>query len=456
MNRVPALAGGLPWLGNAATFGRNPVAFLENGRRRHGDIFRFKLCGRDVYALLSPRGHEAFFRAPDDQLSAREAYRFTVPIFGPGVAYAVSPELMDEQLRLLHPALRDDAMQAYAGWMAREVEQFADGLGAEGEIDLLPAMNELTIAIAGRCLIGPEFRSRNAAEFATLYRELEGGINLIAFFAPGFPSPANLRRNHARRRVLALMGGVMAERRRSGAETNDFLGVLMRARFADGAPLSDELITGLLLTALFAGQHTSAVMATWLGVLLAQHPEEAVVLRREAEAEIGSEAPGLVALKQLRRFEWCLKEAERLYPPIVMLMRMIQRPFTVDGHTLPPGSMALVSPAVGHRLADVFARPERFEPERFAPEREEDRATPFSLIGFGGGKHRCLGFAFAHQQIKIIWTLLLRQFEFELAGSVPRPDYATWVVGPQGVCRLRYRRRATAPRSGNLTEAAAT
>ena len=40
-----------------------------------------------------------------------------------------------------------------------------------------------------------------------------------------------------------------------------------------------------------------------------------------ALAEIGSEAPGLAALKRLRRLEWCLKEAERLYPPLVMLMR---------------------------------------------------------------------------------------------------------------------------------------
>lgn len=456
MDSAPTLAGGLPWLRHAPAFHRNPVAFLEENRRRFGDIFRFGLCGRDVYALLSPAGHQAFFRASDDQLSAREAYRFTVPIFGPGVAYAVSPEMMDEQLRLLHPALRDDAMQAYAGWMAQEVEQFADRLGAEGEIDLLPAMNELTIAIAGRCLIGPEFGSRNAAEFATLYRELEGGINLIAFFAPGFPSPANLRRNRARRRVLMMMSAVIAERRRTGTEANDFLGVLIGARDANGAALSDELITGLLLTALFAGQHTSAVMATWLGILLAQYPEEATELRREAEAAIGHAAPGLAALKRLRRLEWCLKEAERLYPPIVMLMRMVQRPFTVDGHTLPPGSMALVSPAVGHRLPGVFADPQRFDPERFAPPREEDRATPFSLIGFGGGKHRCLGLAFAHQQIKIIWTLLLRRFDFELAGSAPRPDYATWVVGPHGSCRLRYRRRTSDRRSEDLAAVAET
>ena len=443
---MPTLAGGLPWLGHAITFRRDPVALLQQGRSRHGEIFRFVLCGRTVYALLSPRGHQAFFRAPDDQLSAREAYRFTVPIFGEGVAYAVSPELMDEQLRLLHPALRDDAMQSYAGYMAEEVEGFAERLGSKGEIELLPAMTELTIAIAGRCLIGPEFRSAVSAEFAALYRELEGGINLIAFFAPGFPSVANLRRDRARRRVAALMASLIAERRRTRTVQEDFLGVLIAARYKNGTALSDDVITGLLLTALFAGQHTSAVMATWLGVLLAQHPDEVDTLRLEAAGAIRSVPPRLAALKQLQRLERCLKETERLHPPLVMLMRMVQRPFTVDGVTLPSGSLALVSPAVVHRLHEVFAEPERFDPDRFAAPREEDRATPFSLIGFGGGKHRCLGLAFAHQQIKIIWTLLLQRFDFELIDPMPRPDYATFVVGPRGRCRVRYRHR-TAMRS---------
>jgi cytochrome P450 len=55
---------------------------------------------------------------------------------------------MDEQLRLLHPALRDEAMQSYASIMANEVERFAERIGTAGEIDLLPALNELTIFIA--------------------------------------------------------------------------------------------------------------------------------------------------------------------------------------------------------------------------------------------------------------------------------------------------------------------
>ena len=216
LRQVPRLGGGLPWLGHAAAFHRDPVALLARGRATHGPHFRFRLFGQEVHALLSPAGNEAFFRASDDQLSAREAYRFTVPIFGPGVAYDVAPALMDEQLRMIHPALRDGPMQSHARIMAEEVEVFAERLGESGELDLPGALNELTIFIAGRCLIGPAFRRRISSEFARLYHELEGGINLIAFMAPGAPTPANRRRDRARREIAALLSSLIAERRRPG------------------------------------------------------------------------------------------------------------------------------------------------------------------------------------------------------------------------------------------------
>ena len=97
MTRPPELSGGLPWLGHALEFRRNPVALLERGRARFGDVFWFRLAGSRVTALTGPRAKAAFFQAPDDQLSAREVYRFMIPIFGRGVAYDAVPEVMDEQ-----------------------------------------------------------------------------------------------------------------------------------------------------------------------------------------------------------------------------------------------------------------------------------------------------------------------------------------------------------------------
>jgi sterol 14alpha-demethylase len=59
------------------------------------------------------------------------------------------------------------------------------------------------------------------------------------------------------------------------------------------------------------------------------------------------------------------------------------------------------SPAFAHRLPTVFSQPDAFQPERYAPPREEDKVKPFSYIGFGGGRHGCLGQNFAYLQVKV-------------------------------------------------------
>ncbi len=70
--------------------------------------------------------------------------------------------------------------------------------------------------------------------------------------------------------------------------------------------------------------------------------------------------------------------------------------FIVQGHVV------ATSPAFAHRLPHVFCNPDDFEPERFVAPREEDKAAPFSFIGFGGGRHGCMGSNFAILQVPII------------------------------------------------------
>jgi sterol 14-demethylase len=438
---IPRMNCGLPWLGHAWEFRRNPVALLQRGHDAYGEVFSFTLAGKTVHVFTEPRGNEMFFRAPDDQLSAKEAYQFTVPMFGKGVAYDVTPELMDQQLGFIMPALRDSRMQTYAQAMEEEARAFTSAWGERGECDLLEVMNELTVFNACRCLIGRNFRRHLSAEFAQSYRDLEAGVNLVAFFKPHWPLPAMRQRDRGRAQIVRLIASVLEERRRRGRGDEDFIDTLMQARYADGRALNDDEITGLLLTLIFAGQHTSAVMAAWTGILLLQHRKHLESVRAEQERVLTGEPLTLAALRKLVVLERCIKEAERMYPPLVMLMRTILRDLEYQGHVLPAGDLVMVAPAVAHRLPQIFRDPERYDPDRFAPGREEDRRTQFALIGFGGGKHRCIGSGFAYQQIKLIWTVLLRDFELELAASEPQPDYSTFVVGPRRPCVMRYRRR---------------
>lgn len=443
---MPRLSGGWPLLGHVRSFQKDPIALLNQGVLEHGDLYQFKL-GPKRFALFSGlAAHDAYFGASDDQLDPKSVYRFTVPIFGRGVAYDVAPELMTEQLGFLFPALRQSNMARFASIMFDEASGFADRMGREGELDLPVAMNELTVNIASRCLLGEEARREVDAGFAAAYHELQNGINTLGFFFPNMPIPAHRRRDKAREKVVEIFSRIMAERRATGTEFDDFMGALMRARYKSGRALTDDEISGILLTALFAGQHTSAVLATWMGLELVRATSYLTRVRSEFQEVYADEQEGMTleSLNQQRLIENAVRESERLHPPLILLIRKVVRSLTYRGHVIPRGTLAMVSPAVSHRLSNVFNDPEQFDPDRFADPRNEDKQHQYALIGFGGGKHRCMGKNFAIMQIKALWTVLLDRFDFSLPSTFPVPNYGSWVTGPREPCRLGYKRRVEA------------
>lgn len=435
----PRVSGGRPLVGHTLEFVRDPLGLLERGRREHGEIFGFEVAGQSFACFAGPEAHQAYFAAKETVLSARDVYQFTIPIFGKGVAYDAPWEIFEEQLGFLFPALRDGRMRTYAGKIQKEAEAYVDRWSDGDVIDLPVAFNELTVFNASRCLLGDEIRERVEEEFAAAYHDLQGGINAIGFFAPHLPTPAHRRRDRARRKVAEIIGGVVRDRRRTGRTGEDFLQSIMDARYKDGRALTEDEITGILLTVLFGGQHTSAVLATWAALLLAQHPHHYGLLRQEIdEVYPGDIEVTLDSLKAQQRLDRAVREAERMHPPLIMLVRKVLEDFAYRDVHLPAGTLAMVSPGMSHRIPEVFANPHVYDPDRFAPPRREDK-VPYSLIGFGGGKHRCVGMGFAYMQLKTIFTVLLRRFTFELITPMPTPDFGQWVTGPQDPCRVLVR-----------------
>jgi sterol 14alpha-demethylase len=139
----------------------------------------------------------------------------------------------------------------------------------------------------------------------------------------------------------------------------------------------------------------------------------------------------------------CIKESLRMFPPLILLMRkaMEDVPTTLNGenYVIPQGDIVMTSPAVSSRLASVFKNPNNFEPDRFGVERNEQK-TPFAYLGFGGGRHACLGQQFGLLQAKTIVSTLLRNFDFSAVDKeFPEPDYTAMVVGPKNHCELSYK-----------------
>jgi sterol 14-demethylase len=352
---------------------------------------------------------------------------------------------------MLHnQALRDKFMRGHAATIADEVDQMVASWDDEGEIDLLDWFAELTIYTSSACLIGKRFRAELDGRFARLYHDLEQGTDAIAYVDPYAPIESFRRRDEARRGLVRLVEGIM-ERRAAGPpssdEERDLLDVLMSIKQEDGSDrFSADEVTGIFISMMFAGHHTTSGTAAWTLIELLRHPDELEAVDVELDdlyAE-GAEV-SYQALREMPHLESAIKEALRLHPPLILLLRVAKEDLDFDGFVIRAGQMVGASPSVSNRIAEDFPDADSFQPARYLAPREEDRTNPWTWIPFGAGRHRCVGAAFAMMQLKAIFSVLLLDWEFELAqpSDTYRNDHSKMVVQLQQPCAVRYRRRGT-------------
>ncbi|MEM9068150.1 MAG: cytochrome P450 [Myxococcota bacterium] len=449
----PRLRGGLPFVGHMAEWARNPFALLMRARREGGSVVQFQLLKQDMVLLTGPEANEAFFRAPDNQLCRREAYKLMTPIFGEGVVFDAPGDKLEQQLKMVMRFLRDKRMRSYPPTIEDETLSMVHEWGGRGELDLLEVMKEITLFASSRCLIGPEFRGGMDEEFRTLYEALEKAIHPLAYFQPNLPLPSFRRRDQARVRLVERVDAILERRRRTGDRPEDGLQALLEAAYRDGQNLSAHEITGILIAIMMAGHHTSAGTGTWVLLELARNREFLPRVRAELDAVWPhGETLTYGKLREMRFLHDVIKEVLRLHPPLIFLLRKVLREFRYGGYRIPAGAMVCATPAVSHRIAEVFPDPERFDPDRYA--RGED-AHRFAWIAFGGGKHKCTGNAFGLLQLKAIVAVLLRHYDFELTQPADSyvDNYHSATVMPRGPVRVRYRRRSEAEKSGTTTVA---
>ncbi|WP_026414662.1 cytochrome P450 [Actinomadura oligospora] len=438
---IPIVSGGPDHLEELR---RDPIALMRRVRDECGDVGEFRIGGRRVVQLTGAEANEFFFRAPDEDLDQAEAYPFMTPIFGEGVVFDATPEQRREALH--NQALKGSFLKGHAATIADEVARMVAGWGDEGEIDLLDWFAELTIYTSSACLIGRRFRDQLDGRFAELYHDLERGTDAIAYVDPYAPIESFRRRDEARAALVRLVQEIMDGRDpHPPREDRDLLDVLLSIREPDGTPrFGADQVTGMFISMMFAGHHTSSGTAAWTLIELLRNPEALQDVTRELDdLYADGRDVSFQALRAIPRLEAAVKEALRLHPPLILVLRVAQRELEVQGHTIAPGTMVGCSLAISNRIPEDFPDPDTFLPDRYATPREEDLLNRWTWVPFGAGRHRCVGANFAMIQLKAIFSVLLRDWEFELAQppGTYRNDHSKMVVQLARPCAVRYRRR---------------
>lgn len=318
-------------------------------------------------------------------------------------------------------------------------------------MDFKDVFSELVTLTASRTLLGREVREQMFQKVSELLHDLDEGMIPISTIAPYLPIPAHFKRDKARKQLREIFAKVIQARRASGIKGEDVLQQFMDAKYQNvynGRGTTDEECCGLLIASLFAGQHTSSITTSWTGLYMTANKSNSWIPAVEEQKKIikqhGSEIT-YDTLQEMSTLHRNVTEALRMHPPLVLVLRYAKTAFSVTTksgkkYDIPQGDVVAASPNFAHTLPYVFTDPLKYDPDRFAPPREEDKKTPFGFIGFGAGRHGCIGSNFAYLQIKTIWTVLLRNFEFEILDPFPEPEYNAMVIGPKA-CRVKYTRR---------------
>jgi cytochrome P450 len=168
-------------------------------------------------------------------------------------------------------------------------------------------------------------------------------------------------------------------RERESTPRDDLISAMVSA--ADD--LSRQELVGACTMLLFGGHETTTgLIANGMARLL-EHPAEVERLRAD---------PSLArsAVEEFLRFEG----------PATAMVRYVAQPFEWQSHRLEAGQRVYLAIAGANRDPSVFRDPDRFDVGR----------DPNPHLGFGHGRHFCLGAALARLETRIALEALLERF----------------------------------------------
>ncbi|CAH3015399.1 unnamed protein product [Porites evermanni] len=204
----------------------------------------------------------------------------------------------------------------------------------------------------------------------------------------------------------------------------DFLDILLKAKDENGKGLSDEEIVGEVMTFMFAGHDTTASVIAWTLYNLAKYPEHQEKCRQEVDEVVGfNQDLDWKHLSKLKYMLMCIKESCRIFAPVPMISRSLDKTYEIDGHLVPEGSWVMTNIYALHHNPHVWKDPEIFDPLRFTNENAKDM-SPYAFIPFSAGPRNCIGQNFALTEVKISVAMILRKFKLSLdsANVVPVDD----------------------------------
>lgn len=424
-------------------FGR-PIPLFEHLHKVFGPIAHYRFMGTVIVFVNEPAWiQEILINQAGSFVKERTLKRMKI-LLGEGLITADDPIHM-RQRRIAAPAFHRQRIAGYAGEIVQGAAATRDGWKAGETVDVADAMMKLSLRITARTLFDTEVTAEVlsiADEVNTimgLYNFLVAFPNLEAVLH--WPIPGVVKFRKSRARLDAIVGGMIASRRRLGAEglagRGDLLSMLIAATdegdgsgIAAGGGMTDTQVRDEALTIFLAGYETVANALTWTWYLLSQNPEAAERMAAEVDEVVGGRDATLEDYARLKYTEMVFAESMRLYPPAWAMGRQSTKAVELGEYRIPPGAHFFFSQYVMHRSPEFWEEPEAFRPERFTDEAKAGRPK-FVYFPFGGGRRQCIGEGFAWMEGVLALATIAQKWRLRFVPTYPVVAQAKITLRPE-------------------------
>lgn len=440
MSSLPNCIASPPWW-QLITWVADPLKFQDRYRQQFGDLFTMRLGKISTCVVIGdpPAVQDIFSQS--SKFDVGRGNTLAAPLVGENSLMLMDGDHHRRERKLLMPPFHGERLQTYASQICTIANQVVDQWSLNSRFTARREMQKVSLEVILQIVFGltegdryQELRVLLSDLLDMTDSPLRSSLLFFEFLQKdlGPWSPwGHMERVKARVHHL-LQAEIDDRRANSNADSTDILSFLMAARDEQGQPMTNAELRDELITLLFAGHETTATMLAWALYQIHRHPAVLDNLLQELR-NAGPEAAPLEIAK-LPYLSAVCQETLRMYPVIpVIFPRIAKVPVQVGGQTYDAGTTFMVSMYLVHYREDLYPNPHEFRPERFL----ERDYSPAEYLPFGGGNRRCLGYALAELELKLVLATIVTKCQLALAEKTPVPvQRRGFTLSPKGGVKM--------------------
>lgn len=402
---VPEVDASYPLIGHSLSLGSDADNFISKSATKYGKIFKVKVCRKTLVMLGDPDMLEEYFKLKEEDLSL---YAFFDALH---FSYALcdDPAFFPTIMALIKKTAKSN-VKSLNNIIERNSNKLADRIRSMGApVDVRQIINHYILSTTMDCFVGLDVPDKFYEEFEDLSHLLN---KAIAATYPLNTTMINLAwgkqfKKH-RDELKKILIPKIEEFRESGKEEPAFL--------FEALDSGNEKVAEAIITLLFIGSENTTPCMVGALTSLVEHKRWYNECREESD------------FLQSPLVNACVMESARMNTQIIAGGRVPYNHSTLGGYYVGDADAVMLAGTLLMRDSDRFKdesgnpNPEVFDPERYLPPRNQP-LTPYYILTWGNKSHHCPGRFFALHEIKLGLEKIIKQFDAEIAGTLPPRNY---------------------------------